>query len=112
MVLHWILSDSKFPQVSRALPSILADLNNAVVWMDSTHPLIYKSASLYNNPLVTVARAPITIDITIIFMFHSFFSFSSKVKEDIFPFGFFQFYTMISGGSKVHNSANYYYKVW
>ena len=30
---HWFLSDSEFPQVSRTLLSILADLNNAVVWM-------------------------------------------------------------------------------
>ena len=33
MVFHWSLSDSKFPQVSRTLLSILADLNNAVVWV-------------------------------------------------------------------------------
>ena len=32
MVSHWSLSDSKFPQVSRTLLSILTDLNNAVVW--------------------------------------------------------------------------------
>ena len=33
MVFHGILSDSKSPQVSRTLLSILADLNNAVVIM-------------------------------------------------------------------------------
>ena len=38
MVFHWSLSDSKFPQVSRTLLSILAVLNNAVVWMVSTRP--------------------------------------------------------------------------
>ena len=31
MVFHWSLSDSKSPQISRTLLSILADLNNAVV---------------------------------------------------------------------------------
>ena len=39
MVFHWSLSDSKSPQFSRTLLSILADLNNAVVWMVSTCPL-------------------------------------------------------------------------
>ena len=39
----------------------------------STHPLISKSASLCTNPLVTVPRALITIDITVTFMFHSLF---------------------------------------
>ena len=42
MVFHWSVSDSKSPQVSRTLLSIRADLNNAVVWMVSTHPLIFK----------------------------------------------------------------------
>ena len=38
MVFHWSLSDSKFPQVSRTILSILAVLNNAVIWMVSTRP--------------------------------------------------------------------------
>ena len=42
MVFHWNLSDSKSPQVSRTLLSILGDLNNAVVWMVSTRPLMLK----------------------------------------------------------------------
>ena len=33
MVFQWCLSDSKSPQVSWNLSGILADLNNAVVWM-------------------------------------------------------------------------------
>ena len=33
------LNDSKFPLVSRTLLSILADLNNVVVWTVSTLPL-------------------------------------------------------------------------
>ena len=32
MVFYWSLSDSKSPQFSRTLLSILADLSNAVVW--------------------------------------------------------------------------------
>ena len=43
MVSHWSLSDSKFFQVSGTLLSILADLNNGVVWMVSTCPLFFPS---------------------------------------------------------------------
>ena len=74
MVFHWRLSDSKYPQVSRTLLSILAVFNNAVVWMVSTRSPTSKSSRPFNKPLVTVPKAPITIGITVTFMFHSFFS--------------------------------------
>ena len=74
MDFHSNLSDCKSPQVSRTLLSILADLKNAIVWMVSTRSLISKSYSLWINPLVTVPSVPITIDITVTFTFHSFFS--------------------------------------
>ena len=74
MVFHWSLSDSKSPQVSRTLLSILAVLNNAVVWMVSTRPPTSKSSSPFSNPLVTVPNSPITIGIIVTCMFHSFFS--------------------------------------
>ena len=74
MVFHWGLSDSKSPQVSRTLLSILAVFNNAVVWMVSTRPPTSKSSRPFNNPLVTVPKAPITIGIIVTFMFHSFFN--------------------------------------
>ena len=74
MVFHWSLSDSKFPQVSRTLLSILSVLNNAVVWMVSTRPPTSKSSSPLSNHLVTVPNAPITICIIVTCMFHSFFS--------------------------------------
>ena len=73
-VFHWSLSDSKSPQPSRTLLSILAVLNDAVVWMVSTRPLTSKSSSPFSNPLVTVPNAPITIGIIVTCMFHSFFS--------------------------------------
>ena len=41
--------------------------------MASTRPLISNSSSPFNNPLVTVSRAPITIRINISFMLLSFF---------------------------------------
>ena len=73
MVFQGSLSDSKSPQVSRTLLSILAVLNNAIVWMISTRPPTSKSFSPFNNPLVTVSKVPITISIIVTFMFHSFF---------------------------------------
>ena len=41
---HWNLSDSKTPRVSTTFLSILADLNNAVVWSFSIFPLISNSS--------------------------------------------------------------------
>ena len=74
MVLHWILSDSKSPQVSRTRLRILAVLSNAVVWIVSTRPPISKSSRPFNNPLVIVPDAPVTIGTIVTFMFHSFFN--------------------------------------
>ena len=74
MVFHWSLSDNMSPQISRTLLSILANLNNVVMWMVSTHPPTSKSSSPFNNLSMTVPRAPIIIGIIIIFMFHSFFN--------------------------------------
>ena len=74
MVFHWNLSDIKFSQVSRTLLGILADLNSTAVWMIYTRVIISNSSSPFTNPLVIVPSAPITIDITITFLFHNLFS--------------------------------------
>ena len=74
MVFHWSLSDSKSPQVSRTRLRILAVLSNAVVWIVSVCPPISKSSRPFNNPLVIVPNAPITIGTIVTFMFHSFFN--------------------------------------
>ena len=74
MVFHWSLSDSKCPQISRTLLSILTVFNNAVVWMVSTRSPTSQSSRSFNNPLVTVPKAPIPISIIFTFMFHSFFN--------------------------------------
>ena len=74
MVFHWSLSNSKSPQVSGTLLSILSVLNNAVIWIVSTRLPTSKSSRPFNNPLVTVPRAPITIGTIVTFMFHSFFN--------------------------------------
>ena len=74
MVFHWRLGDSKSPQVSRTLLSILAVFIITVVWMVATRPTTSKSSRPFNNPLVTVPKAPITIGIIVTFMFLSFFN--------------------------------------
>ena len=73
MVFNWGLSDSKSPEVSRTLLSILTILNNTVVWMVYKRLPKSKSSSPFNNPLVTVPNAPIMIGIIVTFMFHFFF---------------------------------------
>ena len=105
MGVHWSLSDSKSPQVSGTLLSVLAVLNNVVIWMVSTRPPTSKSSSHFNNPLVTVTKVPITIGIIVTFVFRSFFQFTSKVKVLIFLFTFFQFYSVVSRDSEVANFA-------
>ena len=74
MVFHWSLGDSKSPQVSRTRLRILAVLSNAVIWIVSTRPPTSKSSRPFNNPLVIVPNAPITIGTIVTFMFHSFFN--------------------------------------
>ena len=74
MVFHWSLSNSKSPQVSRTLLSILTVPNNVVVRMVSTRPLISKFSCPFNNPFVTVPKALITIDIIVTFIFHNLFN--------------------------------------
>ena len=85
MIFYSSLRDSKSPQVSRNLLSILADLNKDVVRMISTFPLIFKSFSLCTNRLGIVLSAPITIGIIVIFIFHSFIS-SLARSRDLFLF--------------------------
>ena len=74
MDFHWSLSDNKSPQVSRTRLRILAVLSNAVVWIFSTRPPTFMSSRPFNNPLVIVPKAPITISAIVTFMFHSFFN--------------------------------------
>ena len=71
---HRSLGDSKSPQVSRTLLSILAVLKNVVVWVVSNRPPTSKSSNPCNNPLVTVPRLPITIGIIVTFMCHIVFN--------------------------------------
>ena len=88
MFFHWSLSDSKSPQVSRTLLSIQVVLNNVVVWMVSTRPLISKSSSPFDNTIMTIPKAPITNGIIVTFMFHSFFNSLARSRYFSFSFSF------------------------
>ena len=90
-------SDSKSPQLSRILLSILSDLNSAMVWMVLILPLISNSSRPISNLLGTVLRTVIVITVT--FMFHSLFSSLARSYylfifslSFIFPFPFFYFH--------------------
>ena len=103
MIFHWSLSDVKSPQVSRTLFSILAVLNNAVVWMVSTRPSTSKSSSPFNNPLVIVPKAPITISIIVTFMFHSVFNSLARSRYLSFFSHSFSFFLWSAATAKSKN---------
>ena len=100
MISHRSLSDSKSPQVFWTLVSILANLNNAVVWMVSICPLIFKSSNARTDPLVHVPRVPITIGITVSLILHSFFSSLAKSRYLSFILLSFNFTLWSSGTAK------------
>ena len=116
MGFHWSLNNSKSPQVSRTRLSILAVLSNDVVWIVSTRPLTSKSSRPFNNPLLTVPNAPITIGTIVTFMFHSFFNSLTRSRYLSFFSLSFRF-ILWSADSKVNNFADSlsfvdYYEVW
>ena len=86
-----ILSDSKSPQVSKTLLSILADFNNAVVLIVFICPPISKSFSPCTYPLMTVPSAPITIGITVTFMFNRFSIYLARSMYFISLFNYYYF---------------------
>ena len=105
MVFHWILSDIKSPQVSWTVLSILAVLSNAVISIVSTRPPTSKSSRPFNNTLVIVPKAPITIGTIVTFMFHSFFNFLARPRY-LSIFSYSLFYSVVSCDSKVDNFAS------
>ena len=106
MFVHWSLGDSKSPQVSRTLLTILAVLSNAVICIISARPHTSKSSRPCDNPLVIVPKAPITIGTIVTVHVPQLFQFSNKVEALILLFTFFQSYSVISWDSKVDKFAN------
>ena len=117
MVFHWSLSDSKSPQVSKTRLRILAVHSNAVVWIVSTRPATSKSSRLFNNHLVIVPNAPITIGTIVTFMFHSFFDSLARSKYlSLFSLSF-RFVLWSAGTAKstilqILSILVDYYEVW
>ena len=66
----------------------LAILNNAVDWIVSTRPPTSKSSRPFNNYLVTLPNAPITIGIIVTFMFHSFFNSLASLSYEVHSISF------------------------
>ena len=95
MVFRWSLSDSKSPQVSRTLLSILAILSNVVVWMVSARPPNSRSSNCnwYNCHLHVLQLVQLP----------------SKVEVLIPLFPFFQFYSVVSRDSKVDYFASSFF---
>ena len=74
-----ILTDKSL-RVYRTLLSILADLNNVVVWMVLILLLISISPSLPSKPLGTVPSAPTAVDIAVTLKFYPVFSALKRSK--------------------------------
>ena len=86
VVFHWSLTDSNSSQVTRTLLGILANLNNAVVWMVLILLQISNFSYRSSKPFVTIPSTPITTGITV--MFQSFFSSLANFKHlsiSLFP---------------------------
>ena len=113
---HWCLSESKSRQVSTTLHSILHDLNYAEVWMYSTWLYFHALQSLYRSFRdCTMSRN--------YYWYHrhfyvpQVFQFHSKIQILIFPFSFFQIYSVVSRDNKAHNVTRSlffvdYYYIW
>ena len=63
MLIDSLLQEFEWQQVSWTLLSILADLNNVIVWMVSAHPPISNSSSSFTKPLEIIPSTPIIITI-------------------------------------------------
>ena len=100
MVFHWSLSDSTSSQVSRARFRILAVLRNAVIWIVSPRPPTSKSSRPFNNPLVIVPKASITIGTIVTFMLHSFFNSLARWRYLSFFSHSFRFILWSAGTAK------------
>ena len=112
-VFHWSLSDSKSPQVSRTLLSILAVLNNTVVWMvlhssinlQVLHSSVNFQVPFFNKPLVTVLKSSqSTIGIIVTFMLHVFF-FNSLARSRYLSF-FSHSFSFILWSARTAKSTN------
>ena len=106
MVFHWSLSDSKSLRVSTTLFSILTDLNNAEIWMMSTRPLIFQAPQSFYHSFGDCTQNTNYNWYKRHFHIPQFFQFPCEVEVFILLFTFFQFYSVVTRDSKVHNFAS------
>ena len=71
---HKSLIHSSYPQISRTVLGVLADLKNDEVFLILSHPLISSFFSLHYKLLGTVPRVPTIVGITVEVLFNYFFS--------------------------------------
>ena len=93
-------------QISWTLLRIQPDLNDIIVWMVSTRPLIFKSSGPFTKPFGINPSAPTTIGISITFMLHRLFFSSLGISWYLFLlFPSFYFYLVVRRDGQVHNLA-------
>ena len=95
--------DFELQQVSSSLQDsskYSTDLNNAIVWVVSTRPLISKSSTLSSNPSVSILSILTTTGITVTFMFHSLFSSLARSRYLSFFLLSFSFTQWLAGTAK------------
>ena len=102
----------EWQQVSRTRLRILAVLSNAVVWIVSVRPPISKSSRPFNNPLVIVPNAPITIGTIVTFMFHSFFNSLARSRYLSFFSLSFRFILWSTGTAKSTILQIFFFFCW
>ena len=92
VVFHWNLSDSKSPQISRMLLSILTNFSRAVTWMDLILLFVSRLPSLFTRFSWTVPRA--LNRTTIAFSLLNFFSSQARFRY-LSKFWFISFFPFV-----------------
>ena len=105
MVFYLSLRDTKSSQVLSTLLSNLGAFKNPVVSIVSALSPISKSSSLFTNIWCLYQEHQLQL-IKSSLSCSIFFQFPIKVKVIILLLAFFQFYSVFSRNSKVHNSAS------
>ena len=110
MVFHKALRDSKSPQDSWILLNILANLNNAVIFIVLIPLISTSSLSLFSKLLETIASAPTTIVITVIFMFHCLFSYQARTQVFVYFFAFCVcLHCVVRWNSKIQKMTSFFF---
>ena len=99
-VSFWISLDFEWQQVSSSLQDWSQDSGRSQQCCHFDSPLPSKSSRPFNNPLVIVPKAPITIGTIVTFMFHSFFNSQARSRYLSFFSPSFRFILWSAGTAK------------